>query len=264
MTTTRKRKPPAPLTPAQIEAARVAAEAERARKEAHDRWWALLEAERAVGVWPWIERTRVKVSWSNGQSPRMYHDIGYVPEFQRGPVWDGERAIAYVTAWCRGLASSSMLVWHYGNRGWVLDGQQRLMALGFTLRDADGNERRGATGYLDFETGAIVSEPGPMRATIAEITAQMSASDIHGSANEWWRRQHDWISKGENPRLAAMAFDADSLRNSIPHTLAVLGGWSQDVTPAEAREYFRHWNIPGVPFAEGEIDRLLSIVGGAL
>lgn len=249
--------PPKPLTPAQVEAARVAAEEERIRKEAHDRWWALVQAERAVGTWPWAARTRVEVSWGNGQSPRMYHDIGFVPEFQRGPVWNDARACAYVTAWCRGLASSSMLAWLHKGKGWILDGQQRLMALGFALKDAAGRERRGPVGYLDFETGEIVSAPGPTRATIAEITAPLVRTE---GSPPWWRRQHDWIAQGDNPRLAAMAFDANSLRNAMPHTFAILGGWHENVTPEVAREYFKHWNIPGVQFGDGEIDRLLAVV----
>jgi len=263
MTTARKRKPAAPLTPAQIEAARVAAEQAKARTDAAEQWSAEVRAERAVGTWPWAAHSRVNIRWYNGQDARIYHDVGRVPEFQRGAVWAEDRAVAYVTAWCRGLASSSMLVWATGHgkerQGWILDGQQRMMALGFTLRDASGEIRRGPVGYLDFETGAVVSEPGPMRMTIAEITARASVRELGGPDNRWWQAHTEWIRDGDR-RLAAMVFDAEEMSYTMPHTVSVL---HQDTTPEAAREYFRHWNIPGVPFAEGEIDRLLSIVGGA-
>lgn len=262
MTTSRKRKPAAPLTPAQIEAARVAAEQAKARADAAEQWSAEVRAERAVGTWPWAANSRVNIRWYNGQDARIYHDIGWVPEFQRGAVWTEDRAVAYVTSWCRGLASLPMLVRITGYihpRTWILDGQQRMMALGFTLRDAAGEIRRGPVGYLDFETGAVVSEPGPMRMTIAEITARASVRDLNGPGNRWWRTHTDWIRGGDR-RLAAMVFDAEEMSYTMPHTVSVL---HQDTTPEAAREYFRHWNIPGVPFAEGEIDRLLSIVGSA-
>lgn len=262
MTTARKRKPAAPLTPTQIEAARVAAEDARVRAEASAAWSAEVQAARAAATWPWAASSRVNVRWHNGQDARIYHDIGHVPEFQRGAVWTEDRAVAYVTAWCRGLASSSMLAWITGynpSRAWILDGQQRMIALGFTLRDAAGEVRRGPVGYLDFETGAVVSEPGPMRMTIAEITAKTSMHDLIGPSNRWWRVHTDWI-RGSDRRLTAMVFDAEEMSYTMPHTVSVL---HQDVTPAQAREYFRHWNIPGVPFADGEIDRLLSIVGDA-
>lgn len=260
--TTRKRKPAAPPTPAQLEAARLAAEEACVRAEASAAWLAEVQAARAAATWPWAAHTRVNVRWHNGQDTRIYHDIGHVPEFQRGAVWTEERAVAYVTSWCRGLASSPMLAWitgHGPSRAWILDGQQRMIALGFTLRDAAGEVRRGPVGYLDFETGAIASEPGPMRFTIAEITARINAAKVDAAENRWAKFCHR-STRSEAIGLSAMVFDAEEMSHTFPHTVSVL---HQDVTFAQAREYFRHWNIPGVAFADGEIDRLLSIVGEA-
>lgn len=82
-----------------------------------------------------------------------------LPPYQRGVVWSREKQLTYLQTVWRGLPTAPCVIWRrrvpYSLQGqlWIMDGQQRLTALGANIRRADGTHNEPPIFRLDIPTG---------------------------------------------------------------------------------------------------------------
>lgn len=188
----------------------------------------------------------------------------HLPPWQRGQVWDGERQRAFCRALWRGLPTAPLLLWeqrvdaepidpnavpdrygytpsNYHHRIVVLDGQQRLAALGVPMRRWNGVPLDPPESYLDLEDGEWKAEPMPGLPWPLTLTA---VSDPGG----YWRAGGDDARRlQELWWQAAQRCRPDLLCYTIPRGTPV----------GEVIEIFRAWNAPGVPIPPEQIDALI-------
>ncbi len=176
----------------------------------------------------------------------------HLPPYQRGVVWTGEQQRAFCADVFAGFGIQAMLFWAMpspfgGNaRCYVLDGQQRLTALGVPLRRADGTMNPLPASFLDLETGTWKEEPTEHPSIVQPLTAANVAC-FHPciDPNVFDRRIGKLLHVGRN-----------RLYRDIQ--IFVL---EANTTPEVAVEAFRRWNRPGTPFAEEQIEALISECG---
>lgn len=170
----------------------------------------------------------------------------WLPPWQRGQVWDGERQRSFCRSVWRRLPIMPILLWE---RGWmsgaryvVLDGQQRLAALGVPMARHDGTVTTLPASFLDLEDGEWKPEPSPIDPA---LPVALTAAEL---ASGSWSKQRGCEDRAAD--LYAMAIDR--LRVDVP--AYILG---PEATQEQAMEVFRCWNLPGVAFEPGEVDALI-------
>lgn len=181
------------------------------------------------------------------------HDLQpYVlPPWQRGQVWTAAQQVAFCEAvWC-GMPSQPILLWQrdgYKGLPIVLDGQQRLCALGAYVLRADGTVNTPTAAHLDLETGRW--QVGPAEGHPPITMAQ--AANVG-----WLLKLYNSVTLRADPdhwrtsNLVAQASERLRGGRSFVYTIGT-GVPIEDVI-----RIFRVWNTPGTPFSPDEIEALI-------
>ena len=181
--------------------------------------------------------------------------VWHLPPFQREVVWTPEQQVAFCNSVFTGMPTATILAWRrYMGEGeeekvLLLDGQQRLTALGATVIRPDGTTNPPPRAYFDLAAGRFTTDPGRWALTMRdivdldferqiEVSEELEkAGDVEGH-NLWYSR--------------LFANDVVSMQQLTVYRL------EHRATPEFAIEAFRAINRPGVQFDEAEIERLIA------
>jgi hypothetical protein len=176
-----------------------------------------------------------------------------LPPFQRDLVWSPEQQAAFCNTVFQGLPTAQCLVWRRYVAGkhvsLVLDGQQRLAAVGAPVRRHDGTVNPPPRAYFDLATGRFGTDPGRWALTMADIAVfrgcdHLRTSDELEAAGDL--EGHDlWHAK----------IYANDVAGGRDLTFFVI---DENATPEYVVESFRAINRPGVPFDQAEVERLVQ------
>ena len=158
-----------------------------------------------------------------------------LPAYQRPVVWTGEQQRAYVAAvWRNDFLPNPIVLWSpdYGDSYAVLDGQQRLAALGVPMRRADGTVTPPTCANILLPEGEVV-ERAPARRLALSLFDVCDGTGSHriGRPQSYW-----WTS--------AYAHVQDVL----------LTVYRLTAPPDVALEMMRAINRPGVIYDESELE----------
>jgi len=121
--TVKKKIPPRPvLSPEEIEAERVADAQEKQISNA-----AIAAILDQYGPEKSSQVLSLSLSMSQFTKPL------FVPTFQRPVVWNSEKQIRFCQNVLRGIPLAGFMLWERDWKSWVVDGQQRMTALGIPL-----------------------------------------------------------------------------------------------------------------------------------
>lgn len=149
--------------------------------------------------------------------------------------------IAFCDAITQGQPIPPILLWEQKDgTNWIIDGQQRLTALGATVLRADGTPNTPTGAYLDAVRGRFGPTPGRWGLTAVRAAAWRSLAipKPRRGVIEW-----TWAF------AAGMVLSRCSLVTYILNANA---------TVEDAMQAFRAINTPGVPIDPAELERLLS------
>lgn len=180
-------------------------------------------------------------------------DVWYLPPFQREVVWSPEQQVAFCDSVFTGLPTATVLAWrrYVGKerRVVLLDGQQRLTALGATVRRADGTTNPPPQAYFDLRAGRFSTDPGRWALTMRDIVGLDFLRQIEVQeeleAAEDWEGYDQWYSR-------LYATDVAGGRQLTVYVL------EERATPEFVVAAFRAINRPGVQFDEAEVERLVA------
>lgn len=173
-----------------------------------------------------------------------------LPPFQRGEVWDVERQAAFANSVFSGLPTGPILAWERSRRvnddrsevtRFLLDGQQRLTALGVPIVRADGTANRIPCLDFDIKTGRFVSSPAP----------GVTPARLVDFETVWGRKD-----ELPEPEFWGLCYAQAQLQRAE----LVVYDLSPYTSPARAVEAFRCINRPGIAFDEAEIEKLIASI----
>lgn len=231
--------------------------------------WATSLPERAYS-------RRVEVRLYQSDLGMFVRDTLRVPSYQRGVVWDAARQVSFCRSAMACRVAPTVTVLRYRQQSYVLDGQQRLTALGLRLERIDGTTNQTSAG-LDVRTGQWVEiSPRcvlPVEDLPEQGTTYLAAEIARGNMLDLARfeRAMSLRHMGEYPPDVAEAlrdrmsvlYAQDWCRTlKIPLVEISL----QDDTPGawdEVLDVFRMVNTPGVSFDLAELERVLAGGGRA-
>lgn len=173
-----------------------------------------------------------------------------LPAYQRDVVWSRAQQLAFVRSVWDGQPVSPVVVWE---RTWsepvaVLDGQQRLTALGVSMLRADGTVNEVPRFTLDIAAGEwLDADPGD-RVTRTIPVIEIASASMFDSL-------YDGLSAARHAAIECLSI-AQTLR--IP--MMVLRGTMDSVKIVQA---FRTLATPGIPWTLEEIERMITSVGAA-
>lgn len=183
--------------------------------------------------------------------PSTHDRLPYVlPPWQRGQVWTPAQQVAFCETVWDGMPFQPVLLWQRDYRAppVVLDGQQRLTALGAHVLRADGTENAPTAAHLDLETGRW--QVGPAEGHPPITMAQ--AANVG-----WLLRLYNSATLREDPshwRTASLVAQAsERLRGGRSFVFTIGAG----VPIEDVIRIFRTWNTPGVPIPPDEIEALI-------
>lgn len=177
-----------------------------------------------------------------------------IPTLQRGQVWTPEQQVAFASAvWTAKPMYTPMILWERTRRVSydrppvmdVLDGQQRLHALGVPMERADGTPMPPCAAFLDLETGTVVGEPGQHRPTLFDAVAYQTARSMQAL------RGVTIAGTGGDLTYALAKDRLDRIDFSVINL-------EPSVTPAEAADHFRAANTQGVQMSPEELEALIA------
>lgn len=184
----------------------------------------------------------VRVIWTMYRPWQIAEMAFRLPPMQRPVVWDRARQLAYVRSVWAGLPTAPIILWGRWSSdvAWILDGQQRLTALGVCILNAAG-------------------EPQPV-----------VRWGFDGVAGEWIEGDElSFLEATEYPRLRALNFcDPTDVNLRQQGHVALyrherLQGLEVPIAriegdPKYAAAAFRALAMPGVPWDPAEIDRMVA------
>ena len=182
--------------------------------------------------------------------PHLLRASFVLAPFQRGQVWTPEQQVALCETVWHGCPVPPIVLWlrPHPIEKWpamlpiVLDGQQRLCALGARVYRHDGARCRPTAARMDLETGRwSVNGPGH---TFAELTDPSRTTRAHRDAAT------DPATREAADRDFELMCHAMNRIDRMPDVALVTIGAS--ATPTQAAEVFARWNTPGVAMGEGE------------
>ena len=118
--------------------------------------------------WPdWLAQRRraLHVAWGTQGLRRIGECDYWLPPMQRPVVWTREQQLTYVRTLWTGMPCAPIILWDSYrvdgvHRMWILDGQQRLTAIGAHIRTADGTLRPPTRFCFDPVDGRWLDDPG--------------------------------------------------------------------------------------------------------
>ncbi len=207
---------------------------------------------------PWIGGARDLSSWDRCRPNlmtirQMLCDAVYhLPPWQRGQVWTPDQQVAFCRTVWDGLPYAPMLLWERrtgpdrkGQSIVVLDGQQRLSAMGATILRADGTPNTPTAAHLDLETGNWQVGPADGH---PPITMRRAVDALWGM--RYWQETRD----EDRWRTVMLCAQAETRLRRAESSVYVIGS---GVRVSEAVRIFQAWNVPGVPISPDEIERLI-------
>lgn len=208
-----------------------------------------------------VERRRHDVQHATVSLYELVEDVQAglfrLPRFQRPFVWTDEQVIRLFDSMTRGYHVGSLLLWeqyglprsteHFGeiavesttehHVALVVDGQQRIVAVATAALSGRF--------YVDMETGALVTTPGPMRAPAAHFLLRGADFD-----NFEWVREH----AATHGLPYEMVWDAwcashDPIGYHYLSIVRLGRGWTLE----EVVESYRRLNTEGTPMDPGDL-----------
>lgn len=177
-----------------------------------------------------------------------------LPSFQREAVWSVDQQAIFLSRLMRGYPFGTVLAWEreYQSPWLVLDGQQRLTALGAKLVRQDGSVNKSAALYFDVEAWLSgqglcwFSKPqGPRPMMVHNFLQQSFYEDVLQMRS----------SRGELTEVERWLIEAFNAFNDQDVHIQVID-WS--VTVDQAMEIFAAANTGGTPMSNEEVARLIA------
>lgn len=172
--------------------------------------------------------------------PALWGTAFRLPAFQRGERWTPAMQAAFCTAVLVGDPVPPVLLWERRDGTWVIDGQQRLTALGARVVRSDGSPNAASGAFLDVREGRFGPARGRWDLTAVRL-ARWRALNIPRPG----RGVRDW-------EWAAVAGDVMRRRSLVTYVLG------PEATRDDAVRAFRAVNTPGVPMDHGEVEALVA------
>ena len=206
---------------------------------------------------PWPPSLNLRSSFDGARPVLMsirqvlLDQVYHLPPWQRGQEWTPAQQVALCEAVWTGLPVAPMLLWERrradGSKyAVVLDGQQRLCAMGATVLRHDGTPCEPTSAHLDLETGRWLAGPAEDWPPIT----MARAVDFRWSLATG--RSLDYTPDKRWHFLSLIAMAADRLQES---TFMYCMGPS--TTADDAVRVFRSWNVPGVPIPPDKVEALI-------
>jgi hypothetical protein len=177
--------------------------------------------------------------------PSLWGEPFLLPAFQRGERWTPEMQAAFCAAVLVGDPVPPILLWERRDGTWVIDGQQRLTALGAEVVRVDGTRNGPTSAFLDVRTGRFGPAHGRWHLT-AVRAARWRALAVPRPLTGRVLRDWEW------------AGDAGEILRRRALVTYVLG---PTATRDDAVRAFRAVNTPGVPMSPGEVEALVASAG---
>lgn len=180
----------------------------------------------------------------------------YLPPVQRVPKWTPQQQIDYCAAMMRGEPTGQILIvsagWHTLRRNYVIDGQQRLTALGIDVVRHDGTRNPPTAARFNVHTG----EWGG-----TEEEGSYSLAESAGSDFDMWRRADDVPVVGR-ARVRGLA-ELNRLTSDIDLPAYTANFYAPDEKAGrEIVSAFASINHPGTPITPDDLAALLSFGEG--
>lgn len=189
---------------------------------------------------PWASTlTRTRCATQVTPLPALWGTPFRLPAFQRGERWTPEMQASFCTAVLVGDPVPPVLLWERRDGTWVIDGQQRLTALGAKIVRSDGTGNTPTSAYLDVREGRFGPAQGRWSLTAVRL-ARWRVLDIPRPK----RGARDWT-------WAGAAGEVLRRRTLVTYVLG------PDATQADAVRAFRAVNTPGVLMEPGEVEALV-------
>lgn len=185
--------------------------------------------------------------WTIGEA--LSHTY-YLPRFQRGQAWTPEQQIALCDALWMRQAIAPIVVFqrivHGAERRFLLDGQQRITALGGRVIRADGTQNTPTSAHLDLETGRWV---------VGQVAGQppTTVGDLANLDLDVWMPRRD--TPPTQDRILRLGWAASSRMGRADLVVYQLSSYA---THADLVRFFRWWNTPGVQLTPDEVDALIE------
>jgi len=193
---------------------------------------------------PWAASlSRTRCSSQVTPLPSLWGTAFLLPSFQRGERWTPEMQAAFCDAVLVGDPVPPVLLWERRDGTWVIDGQQRLTALGAKVVRSDGSSNGPSRAFLDVRTGRFGPEQGRWSLTAVRV-ARWRALNVPKPR----RGVRDW-------EWAGVAGDVVRRRTLVTYVLG------PDATRDDAVRAFRAVNTPGVLMDPGEVEMLVASTG---
>lgn len=181
--------------------------------------------------------------------------VWHLPPFQRGSVWTPGQQVAFCDSLWEGMPTAPLLVWRrylpgagYRSRHYVLDGQQRLTALGATVlrQTPEGEVANPATSaFFDPDAGRFTTVKAPWGGSVRDICT-LGTEHRRGEPKDPDERRRWWWAYLAKTRLDSVEIIAYTIEHDTPVERVVRA--------------FRTINRPGVAFDLDEIERLVSSI----
>lgn len=185
----------------------------------------------------------------NNRERAVYH----LPPYQRPPVWTVAQSAAFLTRLLRGDPGGTLILWEHERRTILLDGQQRLTALGARVVRADGSENPTPELYLDLhayghepDDDVPIWHPEP-RGEWSPTVAQLLD----------WEWSFDTFKRADEV-TADLAIEARTNMEDAEFHIMIAGHW-HGCSPADAVRLFRTANTGGTPMSAEDIAALLRM-----
>jgi hypothetical protein len=183
-----------------------------------------------------------------------------LPAYQRDVVWSRTQQLAFVRSVWDGQPVSPVVVWE---RSWsepvaVLDGQQRLTALGVPMLRADGTTNDVPRFALDVAAGEwLDADPGDRAVVRVTTPVEIAGAKGWDFVDEFDREnpENDPYDDLSEPRCAAI--ECLSIAQGLRIPMMVLRG---PMDPSVIVQAFRTLATPGVPWTLEEIERMVGSV----
>ena len=181
-----------------------------------------------------------------------------LPAYQRDVVWSRAQQLAFVRSVWDGQPVSPIVVWE---RTWsepvaVLDGQQRLTALGVPMLRADGSVNEVPRFTLDIAAGEwLDTDPGDRVVRVMPVVeiASVSMFDFVDTFDEI----EDGNPYDDLSASRCSAIECLSIAQRLKIPMMVLRG---SIDPSVIVQAFRTLATPGVPWTLEEIERMVGSV----
>jgi len=193
---------------------------------------------------PWASSlSRTRCSSQVTPLPSMWGTAFRLPSFQRGERWTPPMQAAFCDAVLVGDPVPPILLWERRDGTWVIDGQQRLTALGAKVVRSDGSSNSPTAAFLDVRTGRFGSAQGRWHLTAVRV-ARWRALNVPKPK----RGVRDW-------EWAGVAGEVLRRRTLVTYVLG------PDATKDDAVRAFRAVNTPGVLMTPDEVEMLVASAG---